>query len=158
MINQHIEAGKDVKEKCLTMEEQCLDFEMKNEDQEAEQIEQVQTNEYRRIAVDEKRVELKESLFAVNGEDRSGMLAEREEVLSVLSALVKSYSKVCMMKLGPVFFDFFVKPPLPPPYNFITLIFSACAGSGKKIRVLEVRWLQPAGEEVRQPDKKRLLE
>lgn len=62
---------------------------MKKEDRAAVRMERMQANESRRIAVDEKRVELEKRGFAEVVEERNGMIAEMKEVLSVLSGLVK---------------------------------------------------------------------
>ena len=89
LMSEHIQARKLFEGKRLKIEEQRLEHEIKRDEQEASRLEQVQLNESRRIAVDEKRVELEERRFAVESEERKGMIAERKEVLSVPSALVK---------------------------------------------------------------------
>ena len=49
---------------------------MKKEDRAAVRMERMQANESRRIAVDEKRVELEKRGFAEVVEERNGMIAE----------------------------------------------------------------------------------
>lgn len=89
LTRKHVGSCKDLEEKRLKMEEQPHDCEMKKGDREAARMEQIQANECRRMAVDEKRVELEASHLVVDVEERTGMLAERKKVLSVLSVLVR---------------------------------------------------------------------
>lgn len=73
----------------MKIEEQRLQFDMKNYERESLRLNKAQDNEARRIAVEEKRIELEERRLALDSEERKGAIAERKEVLAVLGALVK---------------------------------------------------------------------